>query len=117
MDHVVHRNGSVRYKIRWQGWGPESDQWRWKSELKHCKELLKEYEANAEWEVENIVEHVIHFNAVIRYKVHWKGTSTKDDRWKWDHELEHCGELIGEYWAQNQYMDLEYRRGTYDAGK
>ena len=33
----------IDYKIRWEGYSAEHDQWITKSELPHCKELITEF--------------------------------------------------------------------------
>jgi hypothetical protein len=43
VDHKPKQGKIERYLVRWVGYGPKDDQWKTVKELKHAKELIKEY--------------------------------------------------------------------------
>ena len=45
LDKRVSPRGSVKYLVRWKGYGPEEDVWKSVKELENAKELIEEYEA------------------------------------------------------------------------
>ena len=49
VEMIVDHDGSLkkgtrRYKVRWAGWSEEYDSWLYEKDLKHCAELVQEYE-------------------------------------------------------------------------
>jgi len=40
----MKRDGSVKYLVRWKGYGPQEDSWKDAQQLKHARQLLAEYE-------------------------------------------------------------------------
>ncbi len=43
IDHQKNKNGTIKYRVRWEGYGPESDQWEPLGNLEHSSELIDEY--------------------------------------------------------------------------